>query len=236
MTFSGFWKAKIAIRIILFRVEVDDQLLLDVLGDVGSLGEVEEGAREGVGVPLEPRVPCGAVGSDGVGHNLEGLALFADTYDLTGLNTERRDVDDASVDDDMLVADELTSSCASGSYAEAVDDIVEAGLEDGEENLTGDAFGALSVGVSDTELTLEDAVGVLSFLLLFELLTVLGELAAAVLTVLSRRIITMLEILVWTEDGLAELAGDLGSWACVPCHLLFFDLSILILNDEYGSL
>ena len=236
MTFSGFWKAKIAIRIILFRVEVDDQLLLDVLWDVCSLREVEEGAGEFVGVPLEPRVACGAVGCEGIGYDLEGLAFLAYTYFLSGFDSEGGDVYDAAVDDDVLVADELSRSGACWCYAESVDDVVEARFEDCEEDFAGDAFGALSVGVGDAELAFEDSVGVFSLLFLFELLAVLGEFASAVLSVLSRGIVAVFEILVWTEDGFAEFACDLGSWACVPCHCLFFDLSILILNDEYGSL
>lgn len=235
MTFSGFWKAKIAIRIILFRVQVDDQLLLDVLGDISPLGEVEESAGERVSVPLEPRVLGCVVDSEGIGDNLEGLALLADANHLTWLNAERRNVYDATVNYDVLMANELASSCASWSDAEAIDYVVEAGLEDSEENLTGDALRTLCVCVSDTELALEDAVGVFCLLLFLELLTVLRELAATALAMLAWRVIAMLEILVWTIDSLTKLTGDLGSWACVPCHFLFFDLSILILNDEYGS-
>lgn len=235
MTFSGFWKAKIAIRIILFRVQVDDQLLLDVLRNVSPLGEVEESASASVGVPLEPRVARSAVSSEGVGDDLERLALLADANNLTGLNTIRRDVDNLSVDDDVLVANELASSCAGGGDAETVNYVIKTALKDGEEDLTGDTLGALSVGVSDTELTLEEAVGVLSLLLLLELKTVLGDLAAAVLTMLSGRDeLTLLEILVGTKDGLTETASDPGFRADVLCHLIF-DFMILISNDEYGS-
>ena len=225
MTFSGFWKAKIAIRIILFRVQVDYQLLLDVLRNVSPLGEVEESASAIVGIPLEPRIARSGVGSERIGDDLERLALLADSNHLARLNTIRRDVDNLTVDDNMLMAYELASSGAGGSYTETIDDIVKTALKDREEDLASDAFGALGIGVSDAELALEEAIGILSLLLLLELETILAKLAPAVSAMLTREaVLTTFEILVRTVDCLTKLTGNPGLRANVLCHFCFLTL------------
>ncbi len=236
MTFSGFWKAKIAIRIILFRVQVDDQLLLDVLGNVSPLGEVKESASACVGVPLEPREARSRVSCERVGDDLKRLALLTDTNGLAGLNSVRGDVDNLTVNDDMLVAYELTSCSTGRSDTETVNYVIETAFEDSEENLTSYTLSALSILVCDAELTLEKAVGVLCLLLLLQLSAVLRELSATVLTVLTGSVLALLEILVGTKDCLLpETCGQSLFWDQCTLPLLFFDFMILISNDEYGS-
>ena len=77
--------------------------------------------------------------------------------------------------------------------------------------------GSLVVGV--VELTLQNSVHILHFLFLLELVAVfLALFALGGETMLSRRIVSLFEIFVCTEDGFAEFTGDLGGRACISCH------------------
>ena len=88
-----------------------------------------------------------------------------------------------------------------------------------EEVLTGLALHAGGTGVGVAELTLQDTVHVLDFLLLLELGAVLLHfLALGGETVLSRRGISLFEGLVRAIDGLAELTGDAGGRTSISCH------------------
>jgi len=72
------------------------------------------------------------------------------------------------------------------------------------------------------ELTLEKTVHVTDFLLLLQLHSVLLLLLAlGGQTVLSRRVVSLLEILVASENRLAELTGDLGGRTSISCHNKF---------------
>ena len=109
----------------------------------------------------------------------------------------------------MTVRDELTSCGAGLSDAEAVDDVVQAALEELQEDFTRHTLGALSLLEEVAELTLEYAIGVLSLLLFLELDAIFARLTTAVVAVLSRRIVLLGEYLVGTEDRCAKLTGDL---------------------------
>ena len=206
---------------LLLRVEVNDELLVDGLGDVGALGVVDELAAEGGTVPLEPGVVVGTRG-EGVGDDFERLAAFADGDDIALAETVGGDVDDFAVDSDMTMGNQLTGLCAAAGDAEAVDDVVETGLDEFHEFLTGDATATGGFGVEFAELALEDAVGVFGFLLLLELDAVLGEFAAAaVLAVHAGGVGFLLVALVRAIDRLVELSCDFGLRTCVSCHLFF---------------
>ena len=91
----------------------------------------------------------------------------------------------------MTVRNELTCSCSGLSDAKAVDDVVEATLEELKKDFTRNALSALSLLEKVTELTLEYAIGVLSLLLFLELDTVFTRLTTAAVPMLSRRIVLL---------------------------------------------
>ena len=127
-----------------------------------------------------------------------------------------------TVEGDVTVADQLTCSGPGGGDAEAVNHIVETALEEENEVLTLLAGHAGSLVVGVVELALQNSVHVLHLLLLLELVPVfLALFALGCETVLSRRIVSLFEIFVCTEDRFAELTGDLGGRACISCHSNF---------------
>ena len=79
----------------------------------------------------------------------------------------------------MAVGNGLASFLAGASEAQTEDDVVQAGLEDGEQVLTGNALEGLSTLEVATELLLENAVDELSLLLLAQLKSVFAFLTTA---------------------------------------------------------
>ena len=104
-----------------------------------------------------------------------------------GLHDVARDVDALAVDEHVAVAHDLARFGAREREAEAVDDVVEAALEEAEHLLAGAALAARRVEVVPAELLLEHAVDAADLLLLAEADRVLGELDARV-AVLARRL------------------------------------------------
>ena len=86
---------------------------------------------------------------------------------------------------------ELTCSSSGLSDAKAVDDVIEAALEELKKYFTRNALSALSLLEKVAELTLEYAIGVLSLLLSLELDTVFTRLTTATIPMLSRRIVLL---------------------------------------------
>ena len=201
----------------LLGVQVDDELLVDVFGNVGTEGDIQELAAECLCIELQP----GVLGCtcDSSRDDLEVLAPFAYGDDVTGLYGCGRNVADGTVECDVTMADELACGCPRGSDAKTVYHVVETALKEEDEVLTLLAAHAGSLVVCVVELTLEHTIHIFDFLLLFQLDTILlALLALCSESVLSRRIVSLFKIFVCTEDGFAELTGDLGGRSCISCH------------------
>ena len=212
---------KISLRLVL-RVQLNDQLLLDILGNICALGLVEKLTRLAVFVPLNPRILAVVETSECIGNHLERLGLLADGDNLAGFYTIGSDINNLSINGDVLVVDKLTSCCASGSDTEAVNDVVKATLEVLEENLTSNATGSGSLVEHVAELLFENTIGVLGLLLLSEHDTILRSLATTRVAVLSRREVALRENFIGTENCLTEATGDTRLRTCISCHIFLF--------------
>src|SRR4029079_12071378 len=96
------------------------------------------------GIDLDPVGPCGS--AERVLQRLEVLALAASLTDLDAIalpDVERGDVGRAAVDREMAMAHQLACLGTATGEAHAVDDIVEARLEQAQEVLAGDARAGL---------------------------------------------------------------------------------------------
>src|SRR5205085_1504556 len=116
--------------------------------------------------------------------------LHAHTKLLAGTHLIARHVDRLAVDLDVAVPDELARGLATGGEAHAVNHVVEAALERGEQVVAGDARQRAHALERVAELPLAHAIDALDLLLLTKLLRVLARLAAArrTLTVLTRSV------------------------------------------------
>src|SRR5919202_1122588 len=173
---------------LLLGVELDDQLLLDRGVDhLAGRDAVDQHAQLAAD-DLQPR-RHGALAGAGLG-DLEGQhppRLLGDLDDVVGADPVRRDVDLAAVDPDVTVAHQLAGHVAGLGEAGPVHDVVQARLEDLQQDLTGLARLLVGLFVVAAELLLQDAVDAARLLLLAQLQQVLAVLAAAP-AVLARRV------------------------------------------------
>src|SRR6476620_742728 len=150
----------------------------------------------------------------------EGLdGLLADGDDVVLLDPVGRHVDAHAVDQEVTVGHELAGHAAGAGQAGAVDDVVETGLEDRQDVLTGLAGSVGRLLVVPAELLLHDAVGEAGLLLLLQLGEVLLLLDPPT-AVLAGREGTEVEVLVAADEVGLEPARLLGDGSGVPRHKL----------------
>jgi hypothetical protein len=179
-------------------------LFLNSLGNVGTVGLVKILACLLALIPLNPRILGVVEACQSILYYLKALAALANTYYLTGLNAIRRDTYHLSVNYNVLVVNELTSSTTSGSNTQTVNDVIKTALEVLKEDLTSDATSACCLLEHIAELFLQHTIGVLSLLLLSKHDAILGSLATTVVSMLARREVTLSLYLWISQDSLAE--------------------------------
>src|SRR6478672_1145460 len=200
------------------RVELDDQLLGEDRVDLRTLRELVDHDLQRARDDLEPG--RGGALTERLASQLdrEGVhGLLANGDDVVLLDAVGRDVHPHAVDLEVAVRDELASRTTGAGQAGAVDHVVQAGLEDLQQGLTGFARAARGLLVVTAELLLHDAVGEASLLLLLQLGEVLLLLHPAT-AVLAGREGTELEVLVAADEVDLEATRLLGDGAGVTSH------------------
>src|SRR5690606_28466551 len=132
---------------------------------------------------------------------------------VAGLDRVRRQVDRLAVDGHAAVADQLAGGRAGDRETHAVDDVVQAGLEELQQILAGVALAGGGLLVIVAELALEQAVDALDLLLLAKLGGVIRELAAACAgagTVLAG---LLLQLALGIERAGRRLQAEVGAFA-----------------------
>src|SRR6185312_10432746 len=153
------------VRVLLLRVQLDDELLLDRRRDLPTLGLAQHLGGERVVVRLQPgRNLGGQLGGIADDRVRTGADLDGDHVAVADLITG--DVHAAAVDGPVAVADELAGLAPRGGEAEAHEHVVEAALQKREQVLARDALLAGGLLVVVAELLLEDAVVAARLLLL----------------------------------------------------------------------
>ena len=140
-----------------------------------------------VAVRSEP-LGRGRTGVDGVADGNEVAARLARLDDVAHAEPERRDGDLAAVDTEVPVVDELARLAAAGGEPGAVDDVVEATLQAGQELVTGNTGDVSYLIEVMTELALHDAVETLDLLLHRQLLPEFALIAGRSMTMHAWRI------------------------------------------------
>src|SRR3954452_9008189 len=169
----------------LLGVELDDELLLDRRRDLGALGVAQDLGGEGIVIGLQP----GGNRGDEFRRPLDRFGGFRsglDRDDVFGSYLVRGDVHPAAVDLPVAVGDQLARLAPRGGEAEADEDVVEAGLEQAQEVLAGDAVLARGLVVVGAELFLQHLVVAAGLLLLAQLHAVLGLTQAAAAVIAGR--------------------------------------------------
>src|SRR5688572_21451135 len=210
----------------LLGVELDDQVFVDVGRQIGALRQSLERARHLFRVDLDPtRREVHLLRQRQRFLDAKLLARTLGDRDLVArLDLEGRQVDLLAVDHDGLVRDELARLRPRHGEAHAIDDVVEALLEDAEQVLAGVALLAGGLRVDVAELALEQAVDALDLLLLAQLDGVVGQ-----ATLLRRRAVLaglLLELALRVERASGALERQVGAFAArelaggtdITCH------------------
>src|SRR5690242_2395755 len=161
----------------LLAVKLDDELLVDRQVHVFALRQGENLAGEIVAVDVQPLNRVLRAGKvlrlfeDG-----ERLRAFANRNLVADLALERRDVDLAAIYLNVAVANKLPRLAAADGEAEAVADVVQAGLKLLQQKLAGHAGAVGGLLVVGAELGLEREVDALGLLLLAQLEAVADDL------------------------------------------------------------
>src|SRR5579859_3559600 len=210
----------------LLRVELDDQLFLDLRVDLGPDRQRVDQDAHLVRDHLEPG-RHGALADLRLRHDergqLPGLGGHLD--DVVLADPVGRDVDLLAVHREVPVPDQLAGHVAALGEARAEHDVVQAALEQLEHGLAGPAVLAGRLLVVAVELALEDAVDPLGLLLLPDLLEEVAFLGP-VPAVLTRRVGPDLDralrrvALRALQEELGLLpAAELAVRACVSSHV-----------------
>src|ERR671914_370797 len=187
--------------LVLLRVELDDELLLDRRGDLGPLWQAEDLRGQPVVVCLQPRRhyggELGGLADDGLDRRAR---LHRDHVFLAQL--VRGDVDPAAVDRPVAVADHLPRLAPRGGEAEPHEHVVEARLEQPQQVLARHARLPAGLGVVVAELLLQHAVVAARLLLLAQLQPVL-RLTRAAAAVVAGRVVAPLDAALVRQAALA---------------------------------
>src|SRR5450631_116402 len=174
---GGWLPSHPALRRSVLRVELDDQLLLDLRVDDLTCGQrVNQDAhlcRDGFN-PGRHRAFAGLCAGDNERRHLHRLAANLD--DIVLGHPEAGDVNLVSVDHEMAMPNQLTGHVTGGRETCAVHNVVQPGLQDAEQILAGLAGATVRLGVVTTELLLQDAIDASGLLLLTHLKQVLAVL------------------------------------------------------------
>src|SRR5688500_2572222 len=196
----------------LFRVELDDQVLVDVRENLVAVRQRLERAAEFLVVDVDP------VGPADLGRDRERgpdarlrLRFLAHRDHVAGGALVRRDVHRLAVHLDRLVRDELAGLGAGRREAHAVNDVVEASLEEAQQVLAGGSRAARGLRVVVAELALEHAVHAAQLLLLAQLHAVAREARAAVALDAAGRHLELALALERLDAALQEQVGALAA-------------------------
>jgi len=215
---------------LLAGVELNDELHVHDGGDLLDGGDAGHLAGELGGVNLQPVGGGGAGGQlhEAVGQSL-GASLGGHADHVAGLAGVGGDVHLLAIHGHVAVGDHLTGSGAGGGKVQAVDDVVEAELQQLQEDIAGHAAAAGGFLIVLAELAFEHAVHEAKLLLFGKHDAVVRLLlAAGAGTVLTRREGTTGESLGGTEELNAETAADLGGRTCVTSHNVLLSFLVLV--------
>jgi len=166
----------------LARVELDDQVRVDLDRDVlGARGD-EQLALESLDIDLQVFGNRAVAPLDGFDEHGNGAAFVANADGLPRPDDEGRDVDLLAVNEEVAMADELAGGKDAWGEAHAIDHVVETPLEHLQEVVAGDAGELLGAGEGVAELALEQAVGHAKFLLFKQVAGVVGHFPATATT------------------------------------------------------
>ena len=187
-----------------------------MLSPVRRLRKARDGTLKGISVYFDPRRSGMVLGSFEIAcGELPGGGLLSHPDLVSNRHLITRYVNLGSIDENMAVVDELTSGLPSLGETQSINYVIQASLEQGQENLPGNAFPALGFFKKVPELLFRKAIHDPELLLFNQAFPVVTDLSAKVRAVLARWIGSSFKGLVGREDRHPEAPVDSRRWACI---------------------
>src|SRR3984893_5727864 len=222
----------------LFAVQLHNQLLIDRQLNVFALGQTQHARLVIIAVDFQP-VGHGAMAGEFLRQLQHGqlAATVADRDLLAGTHLVGGNVDFSSVYSDVAMAHKLSRLAPGLRKAEAVDNIVQPPLQLLQEQFAGDASGARRLFKVIAELALLGKVNALGFLLFAQLQTIAYDLGLAVLAMLSRGEVTLLDRTFVAEafGAFEEQLHPLAAAETADCIGITCQV-VLLLDDRFTGL
>src|SRR5471030_2399723 len=173
-------------KLLLTRIQLDDQRFVDVVGDFVTFWQGLESAFHFLGINRHPARHTNLLSQRQRFQDTHLLLrLFAHGDDVADLDSVGGDVDDLAVDGERFVRHQLTRFSAGRAEAHAVSDVVQTRFQQLQQRFAGVAFTTVGFSEVAAELAFQDAVHAFDFLLFAQLVAVVRGAGAGFNAVLA---------------------------------------------------
>lgn len=205
---------------LLFRVQFDDQLFIDLFGDIFPFRVGYKSSLHFFGIELQPGITAGIRFAVDAFRNMSHiLGSSANGNHVARPKLVRRYVGHDPVDGNMTVADELARAAAGIGNPEAEHGIIQAGFQELEEHSTRDTAFAVGFVEQVAELAFQHTVGIFRLLFFEQLDGIVGTLPApARVAMHTGRVFLLFEGLAGPENGFTERSRFFRSRTSISCH------------------
>ena len=218
---------------ILTAVELDDLLLVDLLGQFSALWQADVLAFKSSLVEFQV-VRKVMTAFHRFFDYFQAAASLAKTDNVAWSNNVGWDIDFLAIHRNVAVSNLLARACTGIREPEAVDQVVQAALQQEHEVLTGDALHFRCAIEQGAELLLAQAVHVAKLLLLLQLNSVAAQFLAHARTMLSRREVALRQFFACAAQRDPKAAAQFELRTCVTCNMKVDSFSNEMLDN--GSL
>lgn len=218
---------------ILTAVELDDLLLVDLLGQFSALWQADVLAFKSSFVEFQV-VRKVMTAFHRFFDNFQAAASLAKTDNVAWSNNVGWDIDFLAIHRNVSMSNQLARACAGIREPEAVYQVVQTAFQQEHEVLTGDALHFRCTVEQGAELLLAQAVHVAKLLLLLQLNSVAAQFFAHSRTMLSWRISAVFQFFACAAQRNAKTAAQFELRTCVTCHMKVDSFSNEMLDN--GSL
>ena len=203
---------------ILTVVELDDLLLIDILGQLSAFRQTDVFAFNSGFCILQVCRKVIAVGNRFF-NGSEAAASFTQSDYVAQAYAEGSDVDFLAVNGYVTVGNQLTCACTGVGESKTVHEVVQTAFKQEHEVLARDTLHLLGFVEEGAELLLTKAVHEAQFLLLLKLHAVVADLSALVSAMLSRRE-RAFQVFASAAQGNAETTAEFKFRSGVTCHVI----------------
>ena len=145
--------------------------------------------------------------SQRISNHFQRLGTLANANNLTRFYSIGGDINNFTVNSDVLVTYQLACSCTSGSNTQTVNHVIQTAFQQLKKDLACNTFQGSCLLKQVTELFLQYSISIFSFLLLAKLHTILRSFSLSRIAVLAGRIVLLRQNFICSKDTFTEFTG-----------------------------